>query len=409
MLTHLVLPDPPPEKAHFKPDDIYIIDPCCGEAEALSILSWGLGEPEWQGKPRVTQAHTYGVELHRARSEASRRRLPDANIIGPCSFFGAEISPGRFSLAYVNPPFDYAADGSHNREEMQFVRRAYELLNQGGILVLVCPMKALIGNESFVHMIDSMFEGVMVYRFPDEARPYNEVCLFGKKRKSQIDVWNLSEHGCLVRNGWHHWRAREGMKIEMLPALGEKQPLAWVARQYREGWDTKTAYEKVGEHPEIHTWTLPYSWPPRRFNKIKMTDEERAEELAKSPLWGLIREPDPEPLPEPWMAPKKGHTIMLMVSGLLDGLVPTDPPHVARGHYLKKERIAPEKCKTVVNEDTGATTTTTVYSEEPVSLVRLVEVDEFGEPHIYELRSDSEETESDGTDDESDSDEEEYP
>lgn len=384
MLKHLSRPDPPPEKSFFKSTDLCILDPCCGEGEALQILAEGLGiEPD----------HVYAVELHKARAEAAKLRLPEAHVLGPCSFFGADIPAARFSLAYVNPPFDYSSDSPGFREEQQFLRRAHDLLTPKGLMVLVCPLKALIGNENFSSMVDSMFEDVGVYRFPDEARPYNEICVFGRKRKDQLDLWNAKSQGFLGQSGFYSYQAREHFKIGDLPALGELQPLAWKNYEIREGWNYKRKWEKVGEKPELDVYTLPYSWAPKRFNKTLLTDEERADELARSPLWSLLREPEPIELPRPWIQPAKGHTIMLMVSGYLDGLVPSDPPHVARGHYLKKERLDPSKCKTVVNEETGAVTQTQVYSEEPVSLIRLLEVDEFGEPHIYELRSDAQETE----------------
>lgn len=398
MLLHLKLPDPPSEKSLFKNTDLCMLDPCAGEGEALQILSEGLD---------IKQENVFAVELHKDRSDKIRERMPNANVLGPCSFFGAEISAARFSLIYVNPPFDYSSDnnGYGTREEFEFVRRAYDLLTPKGIVILVCPKNVFIGRD-FASAFDSMFEHAEVYKFPDGHRPFNEVAVFGRKRSTQLDAWNVSSKGDLCVRGLGRYEARE-LDVSMLPALGEPQVSTW--KKESAFWSSPMRWVPGERRDTIDEWVLPYSWPPRKFAKSKLTEEEKADEVRRSPLWDLLRSPEPEPLPRPWMQPQKGHTIMLMVSGLLDGLVPADPPHVARGTYLKKERIDHSKCKTIENEETGAVTTVTHYSEEPVSIVRCIEVDSFGEPRIHEFRSDAQESDDDDYGDGgADDDEEDY-
>ena len=55
-----------------------------------------------------------------------------------------------------------------------------------GILVLVCPLKALAGNRPFCTFLDAHYDELGVYKFPDGYRPYNEIVVIGQKRREAI-------------------------------------------------------------------------------------------------------------------------------------------------------------------------------------------------------------------------------
>ena len=193
ILQHLYLSD--------KSKPCTIIDPCCGKGAALKQLADGLGFPE---------EDVYGVELDKGRADEARLRMPRANILGPCSFLGAHVSGYSFSLAYVNAPYGDEIGGG-KREELSFVSRATHLLAAGGVLCTVWPVSKLLGNRNAIEYIDSYYDNVQLYRFPDGHRQYGEICLFGRKRKVELscDARRSSAYsisGAGSRNSLHEGR-----------------------------------------------------------------------------------------------------------------------------------------------------------------------------------------------------------
>ena len=148
ILKHLYLAD---ESKHHT-----IIDPCCGEGLAINQIAEGLGVP---------QSWVYAVELDLGRTKAANANMPEAQVLGPASFMGTQISGYSFSLAYVNPPFDSELGGGR-REEQSFVMRSTHLLGAKGVLVLVMPVAKLIGNRQFIQYLDSYFEEIQVVSIP---------------------------------------------------------------------------------------------------------------------------------------------------------------------------------------------------------------------------------------------------
>jgi hypothetical protein len=78
---------------------------------------------------------------------------------------------------------------------------------------------------------------------------------------------------------------------------------------------------------------------PRRFEKAALTEEELERELARSPLYNALRQRTLSPLKRPPLSLNKGHTGLLLMTGLLDGYVPSDPPHVVRRLTTKIEKL----------------------------------------------------------------------
>src|SRR5512146_2309500 len=74
-----------------------VLDPCCGEGEALDTLASALNAP----RDRV-----YAIELERDRTETTRTRLAGAHVMDPCSFFDARVNSGSIAVIWLNPPFD---------------------------------------------------------------------------------------------------------------------------------------------------------------------------------------------------------------------------------------------------------------------------------------------------------------
>jgi predicted RNA methylase len=353
ILRHLKL-------AEHKIDRQCILDPCAGKGLAIRQIADGLG---------LANEQVYAVELDKARTEAIKENLPGANVLGPATFLGVQITGFSYGLVYCNPPFDHELGGGR-REEMSFVQASTRLLVPKGVLVLVCPIDTVIGNRSFIEYLDSFYENIQVYKFPDgtdpdtgqKCRPYNEIALFAQKRKCEIPRDKIAELGELSKRGWH-WRGYA--RIDNLPPLGAIQPKSWCNGQ--------PSYDR---HEDIHVWEVPPGWKPHTFRKTTFTEEELAETLDASPLGVHFKDVPPLSLERPPLPLDKGHLGLILASGMLDGVVPgPHGPHVVRGSSMKKEYHNKELSTSEENPDTGAVTTKDVFSQRMITVIRCVTQD----------------------------------
>jgi hypothetical protein len=93
------------------------------------------------------------------------------------------------------------------------------------------------------------------------------------------------------------------------------------------------------------------------------------QELARSPLYESLRRRAVSPLKRPPLSLNKGHTRFLLLTGMLDGYVPSDPPHVVRGYTGKAEKLhRTESYET----PSGDTVHKQVFSKSPMPIVRAV-------------------------------------
>src|SRR5262249_17880186 len=144
----------------------------------------------------VLPGHVFAVELNARRAAAIAEAHPNVRLLGPCSFEATRITRNSFSLIYLNPPFDDEFGGA-GREEVSFLRRSVDLLAPGGVLVLVCPVSQVYGRWEMCELIDTWFEDVELYLFPDEFRRFNECVVFGKRRKTALPEAQVRTQGVL--------------------------------------------------------------------------------------------------------------------------------------------------------------------------------------------------------------------
>src|SRR4030043_253346 len=72
---------------------VRLLDPCCGQGEALAYLAEQLG-----GK--IT---TFGIELSPQRAAAAEQRL--SNVLNS-GFENSVLTEETFSMIFLNPPYD---------------------------------------------------------------------------------------------------------------------------------------------------------------------------------------------------------------------------------------------------------------------------------------------------------------
>ena len=341
-----------PPLAEAKQDQQFILDPCAGEGLAIKAIAGGLDVP---------CDRTYCVELDAGRSEQIKANLPGVNLLGPATFMGVQCSGSSFGLAYVNAPFDDELGGGR-REEQAFVQKATCLLASRGIIVIVLPIDKLLGNRSFVEFVDSNFEEAQVYRFPDGHRPYNEIVLFGRKRKTPLPLDAVYKHGELHQREWQ-WRSY--VRIEEIPQLGKHQPKFWLS-----------GHPSVEQERDLHVWEIPHGWKPTTFRKTSYTDNELAEALGSSPLLIHFKDVPPLSLKRPPLPLDKGHLGLILASGFLNGVVEgPHGPHVVRGSSTKIEYHNKELSTSEENPESGAVTTKDVYSQRMVTVMHCVTSD----------------------------------
>lgn len=297
-----------------------VLDPCCGEGEAIDTLAVALNAP--RGK-------VYAIELERDRTATTKARLEGAHVMAPCSFFDARVNAGSISVIWLNPPFDQNVKGG--RAEVDFLIKATTLLAPGGILCFVVPAHVVddYDRPACQHLM-AHYDQLAVLTFPEEHRPYDEVVVIGIKRRHSVpvdnDVWD--EHV-------------------------QKQPLADCPLRWQ------------GPEKDVS---------PKLFEKGGLTDEELKDALSISPLWKVTQLPEVRKTARPPLPLAKGHIALLLASGQLDGTVcpAGEEPHVVRGSALKAQ------CQPVVTQEVlpdNGVKTTTVIRERIQLVVRAVSRD----------------------------------
>lgn len=148
------------------PEGIRLLDPCCGEGEALRALAARMGVKE-----------TYGVELDLERAKRAKAGLKRV-ISG--SFESMRSVWRGFSLLFLNPPYDH--DEESKRLEYKFLVKLTPYLQTGGLLIYLIVKKHL--NKETARYLASHFEDIEVRRFPDpHFERFSQIVIFARKRE----------------------------------------------------------------------------------------------------------------------------------------------------------------------------------------------------------------------------------
>ena len=152
-----------------------LLDPCCGEGKALTLLANAIHKAEH------CQLHTYGVELDANRAKLASQTLD--NVLRS-NTFDTVIGAGSQSVLFLNPPYgdtvtDHieASSRAMARLEVQFTQRCLPTLKTDGILVLVIPYPSL--TSPFSRYLAQRLHHVQV--FPASTDRFKQVVIIGKK------------------------------------------------------------------------------------------------------------------------------------------------------------------------------------------------------------------------------------
>lgn len=259
-----------------------ILDPCCGEGEALSLL-----------KNVFPETVTYGVELDNGRYEKSKEKV---DYCLNCDAVGElKITNGVFDLLWENPPYDddiKGADGKSLRLEKKFLMSHERYLNEkGGILVFIIPLHVL----KHVKSILIKYADLQVLSFPEgEYEIYKQIVVLGRTTRSISSSLLTSNR-------------------EYLENIIATVPMERAYDYLETTSDCDRIYKTSANTTELKT-----------FYTSRINPEEAMELIKKSPLETIFSsfiETKEITSIRPMAELTEGHLAMLIAAGMMDGLL----------------------------------------------------------------------------------------
>lgn len=265
-----------------------LLDPCCGEGKALKKLAVG------------NNCYTYGVELDESRAQTAQREL---HRVGFGSFFHSRISHEAFHLIFLNPPYltVLTENGNKARDEKRFLIDSIPHLMMGGLLVYIIPYYRL--TPDICRILCDNFEDISVHRFtPEEFKKFSQVAVMGRRKKKA----DGAEQAAILAELACAW--------ERIPCITEAQPDCYPlpARE------KKVELFKGAVFNQLEL--------ARQLKQSKSFDEL----LKNKTLTGAVRQP-----PLPFSFSQLG---LIGGSGLINGLIECDYPHIIKGRIVKEIR-----------------------------------------------------------------------
>ena len=262
-----------------------VFDPCCGCGRALRQIAQG------------NNCYAYGIELDEHRSEEAQTRL---HRVGVGSFFHSRISSEAFHLMLLNPPYLSVLNqsGSRARHEKRFLVESMGHLMIGGLLIYIIPYYRL--TPDICRILGENFDDISVWRFTDgEFRIFKQTAILGLRKK------RIDDPGA-------------GTPLER---FADPAALPCIT-QLEEGRYVLPAVKKTVE-----------IFKGERFNvrelerQLSRSDSIRRLMNAKSDL----DRTDKHPL----LPLSIGQIGLVGGSGMINGLVECDTPHIIKGRIIK--------------------------------------------------------------------------
>lgn len=282
---------------------VNVFDPCCGCGLALEAFT--LGE----------NAVTYGTEIDESRGKEAESRL---DRVGFGCFFSSRISSEVFHAMFLNPPYlnVIGKGGTKARSEKRFLVEGIHHLMKDGVLIYIIPYYRL--TYDICRILCDNFRDIAIYRFLDgEFSKYKQVAVLGIK-KDKDDGSELAKTF-----------TEYAMQPELIPMISTLDAERYILP------DTPKKVEHF-KGAEFNLGEL-----QRQLAKSKSIDilfeKSRIDSIEKRPLLPL----------------NVGQVGLIGGSGLINGYVDCEHPHVIKGRVIKEV-----KCRE--NEDEGTLTETRV-------------------------------------------------
>lgn len=243
---------------------------------------------------------SYGVELDELRAEESKKRL---SRIGKGSFFHSRISSEAFHLLFLNPPYmvTYNPNGFNVRDEKKFLVESLSCLMIEGVLIYIIPYYRL--TPDICRILCDNFLNLQVHKFNGkDFEKFKQVAITGiRKRKDDGSA-----------------QAKELNKLALHP-------------------------ERI---PTLDTITEAFYQIPIKEKSVDIFKgaifdvEELAEKFRNSrSIQGLFEKNELDTMERRPLLPFTiGQIGLIGGSGLLNGLIECDTPHILKGRIIKEIR-----------------------------------------------------------------------
>jgi hypothetical protein len=288
---------------------VNLLDPCCGCGTALQALAQG------------QSCNTYGIELDSYRAEEAIDKL---TRVGFGSYFRSRVSHEAFHLMLLNPPYlsVMTEGGNHTRSEKRFLVDSLYHLAFGGLLIYIIPHYRLTADIG--RILCDNFDDLTVWKFVgDEFQRFKQVAILGIRRKRRDGSALVGE------------LTAQALEPDMLPELSELSEGRYSLPATAIPVNTfKGAEFNVQELAEQLNCSTSFS---RLFEKNKLDSE------GKRPLLPL----------------NLGQVGLIGGSGLINGLVECDTPHIIKGRIVKESTLNTEENLNKQGELTSTTLTET--------------------------------------------------
>ena len=262
-----------------------LLDPCCGCGKALRQLAQG------------NNCYTYGVELDESRAEEAQTRL---HRVGFGSFFYSRISHEAFHLLFLNPPYLSVLNesGGRARHEKKFLIESLCHLMYGGLLIYVVPYYRL--TQDICRVLCDNFDDLTVWRFTDgEFKKFKQIAVLGIRKRRNMEP-----------------------------------PDALWLEQYT---SAPAAIPSLAELPEDR-----YALPAQTlevpvFKGEKFNQKELEQQLRRSGSFSqmMARSELDNGVKRPLLPLSIGQIGLIGGSGMINGLIECDSPHVIKGRIVK--------------------------------------------------------------------------
>lgn len=270
-----------------------LLDPCCGCGKALRQIA------------QRNNCYAYGVELDESRAEEAQTRL---HRVGFGSFFHSRISHEAFHLMFLNPPYLSVLNesGGRSRHEKRFLIESLPQLMYGGLLIYVIPYYRLTPDICRV-LVDN-YDDLSVWRFTDsEFKRFRQVAVFGTRKRRSDEAQDAS------------WLERYALYPDTIPYLTELQEERYALPAYP---------------MEVATFK------GERFNEKELEQQLKRSNsfeqmMRRSELDSGVKRP-----PLPLSISQIG---LIGGSGMINGLIECDTPHIIKGRIVKVVRTESEE------------------------------------------------------------------
>ncbi len=290
-----------------------LLDPCCGCGKALRQIAQG------------NNCYAYGVELDTSRAEEAQTRL---HRVGVGSFFHSRISHEAFHLLFLNPPYLSVIQqgGGRSRYEKRFLAESLCHLMYGGLLIYVIPYYRL--SQDICRFLCENLDQISVWRFTDgEFQRFRQVAVLGIRRKRDDEIEDTA------------WLERYSVEPDAIP--------------------------RIQEVPEGH-YALPAKacqvgvFKGEKFNQRELEQQLRHSDsfsqlMAHSELDSGVKHP-----PLPLSISQIG---LIGGSGMINGLIECDTPHIIKGRIVKVVRTETEDKFSARGQHMGTEVTETITNK----------------------------------------------